>query len=545
MNRLPKRLIIYITVCSALLFAGCTEKKVEEDANNRVSIARSYLEEGSRNDKAWQMRLAEHYYRMSYETLKDDPKQDWKTYGDAGFRYAYLLYDRGDMEGSLAVVGEMLAMAEKNDDFPQDWLSALLGQMALCQLELEQPEAAKQTYGKAFEARLKAVGGERQGNFDMVIMCNCVFLSFFETGYYDESAKWLKQCEDELDAYERSGHNDTVLLEEYKGHHALHRARLLQATGHSREAAAVFDAIPSHRIFNPLGIDYAAKYLMASGRYGEAADMYARIDTTFHSVMTRNGEGNGVKVTFDIIRERLAPRYNANRLAGRNTEALAVADVISDAIDTALLWQKKSNAAELAVIYQTHEKELALKEAQSEARTHRILLFATLLVILLVIWLLHRSRLYNRELMEKNRSLYLQIRQREQAETQKREQLETQPVETLTKEQQLYNRLCVLMKDPDVYTDSSTNHETLARLLGTNRTYLREALHECAGMTPTDFINMHRIRHAAHLLITTNEPVGFIIEQSGITNRSTFNRLFREHYSMSPTEYRSTSKSLR
>lgn len=132
--------------------------------------------------------------------------------------------------------------------------------------------------------------------------------------------------------------------------------------------------------------------------------------------------------------------------------------------------------------------------------------------------------------------------QREQAEAEEQRQLEAQPEEKLTQNQLLYRRLCELMKQSDVYTDADTNHETLARLLGTNYQYIYAALRECADTTPADFLNLHRIRHAAKLLSTTDDPVGLIIEMSGITNRSTFNRLFREHYSMSPSEYRKAAK---
>jgi transcriptional regulator GlxA family with amidase domain len=66
-------------------------------------------------------------------------------------------------------------------------------------------------------------------------------------------------------------------------------------------------------------------------------------------------------------------------------------------------------------------------------------------------------------------------------------------------------------------------------------------LHECADTTPADFINHYRIRHAAMLLTTTDQPVGLIAEQCGIASRPTFNRLFREHYSMTPTEYRNAA----
>lgn len=82
----------------------------------------------------------------------------------------------------------------------------------------------------------------------------------------------------------------------------------------------------------------------------------------------------------------------------------------------------------------------------------------------------------------------------------------------------------------------------MARLLGTNHQYVYAALRECADTTPADFLNLYRIRHAAKLLSTTDYPVGAIIEMSGIASRSTFNRLFRGHYSMSPSEFRKAAE---
>jgi len=48
------------------------------------------------------------------------------------------------------------------------------------------------------------------------------------------------------------------------------------------------------------------------------------------------------------------------------------------------------------------------------------------------------------------------------------------------------------MKNPDVFTDPDTNQDTLASLLGTNRTYVYDALRECADQTPAD-LNISRI----------------------------------------------------
>ena len=152
-----------------------------------------------------------------------------------------------------------------------------------------------------------------------------------------------------------------------------------------------------------------------------------------------------------------------------------------------------------------------------------------------IIWRIHR---YNRRLAEKNHSLYEQIQLRQQAEAEEQRQLQAQPEEKLTQNQQLYRRLCELVKNPDIFTDADTNHETLARLLGTNYQYVYAALRECADTTPADYLNRLRIQYAAQLLEKTDDPIGFIIEQSGFTNRTTFARLFASYYLMTPSEFR-------
>ena len=49
--------------------------------------ARHYHELGMEYDfQRHQMRIAELYYRKSYEILKNDPSQAWDIYGDAGYR---------------------------------------------------------------------------------------------------------------------------------------------------------------------------------------------------------------------------------------------------------------------------------------------------------------------------------------------------------------------------------------------------------------------------------------------------------------------------
>lgn len=531
-----------LIICALMALAGCTRSPKADQRPEWLMQADEDYKLAQDYDGQWQVRLAEMYYRKAYEALKkanedglfppaDDQSYSWFLYGDAGYRYAVMLYRRGDTEGAIALLSDILA-----HDIRDVERSSILQLMGECQLLLNQYDAARESYTKAFEARSRwHQDGKDDCPINMMVTCFAIYNSFMEFGEYDEAAQWLERMKTELSVYEQRTDASPRIIEEYRGYVSMNRARLLLATGHAHEANAVYDAIPASRIFTPLGITWAAIWLSDAGRYGESADMYARLDTTYASV-------SNVTMTFDKISECLAPRYMADMKAGRTQEALAIGADMAVAIDSALAWQKRNDAAELSVIYQTHEKELALEESRTKSTIYLIIAVGALLLFLLTGYILWRVRRDNRLLTEKNQVLYEQIQQREQAETEERERQQAQPTETLSQSQQLYRRLCELMEDSAVYTDAECNHETLAQLLGTNRTYLYDALRECADTTPADFINRYRIRHAALLLATTDDPVALVAELCGITNRSTFARLFRDHYSMSPTEYRHAAK---
>ena len=520
---------------------GCTGKQIgdcEEKISESVGNARQNYEVGwEYDDQRHQMRIAELYYRKSYETLKDEPSQDWLVYGEAGYRYACMLYQRDDMEGALAVVNKMLDKAEGQKEFPTTVRTGLLSLMAQCQLHLAMPEAAKQTFAKAYQNELTVLGGEEKGDFNLAIMCSNIFYSLFEIGEYDEAKKWLDRYECEILACEKLGIGDSALIEEHKGSVALYKARYLQATGRMGEAATIYAAIPRSRIFLGENMLDATGYLMAAGRYDEAAYWYEQSDSTFLTTI-------GTETTFDNIVSYLSPRYFVYRKAGRTDKALAMADSICAHIDSALVHQKKSDAAELAVIYQTHEKDMQLANQRFTISLHRLFAVALVVILLLIAWQLWRSHIYNKVLSAKNRHLLAEIEKQERKEQQAIEQLNAEPEATLTTEQQLYRRLCTIMSEQRPYTNEALNRDTLARLLGTNAKYVEQAIRECSdGETVGDFITRHRLEYVTHLLRTTDDSISLIGELSGIPNRATLARLFRNAYGMTCSEYREAVKS--
>ena len=308
-------------------------------------------------DQGWQMKIAEHYYRKAYQGFAQTPAKDWYHYSDAVYRWAYLRFRRGDAEGAMNVITELLSLAKENKDFPKRVESALLMLMSDVQLQLHQYDEAKLTGQKAYEAIEQDVNNGKRRGWNMAWACMSISDIHHKTGNTEGAMAWLDRCAQGLALAEQE-HDDSLIIEEWKGHIALRRALLLHESGHAAEASATYSAIPRSRLMEPNAYTEAADYLMAAGRYDEAAYWYERIDSTYLAT-------DGAKMTFDIIATRLSPRYMAYRKAGRNVDALVLADSVSAAIDSALVWQKQNDAAELAVIYQTQEKELALNDAKS------------------------------------------------------------------------------------------------------------------------------------------------------------------------------------
>ena len=321
------------------------------------------------------------------------------------------------------------------------------------------------------------------------------------------------------------------VMQKRRNNVTISKAMVYAANGHREQAETLHR---EYQQFQGLGaLDKAAEgvYLSIMGRYDDAVRMFDDIDSILNS--------NGEPISDLYVKTLLNYKYDALQKAGRTEEALAMGDRIRLLTDSIRQQEQQTDVEQLQEI--NRQEEEIIRKRQS-LTIHRILLVAIALLLLMAIYIIRRIHRYNRRLAEKNRSLYEQIQQREQAEAEEQRQLQVQPEEKLTQNQLLYRRLCELMKSPEIYTDSDTNHETLARLLGTNYQYVYAALRECADTTPADYLNRLRIQYAAQLLEKSDDPIGLIIEKSGFTNRTTFARLFAANYSMTPSEFRRAAR---
>lgn len=325
--------------------------------------------------------------------------------------------------------------------------------------------------------------------------------------------------------------NDTDwVLQKRSNNVTISKAMAYAANNQKEQAEALFR---EHR--QSQGLDATDKtaegvYLTMTERYDKAVSLFDEADSM---VLSR-----GTPVTDIYVKTLLKHKYDALQRAGRTAEALTLGDYMRQLTDSLRQQERQADVEQLQEIKQQEEE--IIRKRQS-LLINRIVLVVAFLVCLFVAYMFWQAYQYNKVLYEKNRRLVVEIEQREH-EQQVVEQLEAASEDTLTANQQLYRRLCELMNNPDIFTNPDTNQDTLAGLIGTNRTYIYDALRECANQTPTDFINGYRLRYAAHLLATTADSVSLIAELCGLSRR-TFYRLFNDAYSMSPADYRKvTSK---
>ena len=114
------------------------------------------------------------------------------------------------------------------------------------------------------------------------------------------------------------------------------------------------------------------------------------------------------------LKTYLVPFFTAYQKSGRKEQALQTAQRIVDAVDSIDEYERKHNAAELAIIYETQEKEAKIVEQSAAMNQQRIIIFMIILaslVIFLSVFMFHRNRAakrlaaMNQILKEKNKEL--------------------------------------------------------------------------------------------------------------------------------------------
>ena len=247
----------------------------------------------------------------------------------------------------------------------------------------------------------------------------------------------------------------------------------------------------------------------------------------------------------DIIDHQVMQSEILSKL-GRNAEAYNLLNETYYQQDSLTKVQFASQINQIHTIYEVDKvkSEIALKSAKLyQTKGIAYAAIGTTLLCLLILILLRRNQTLKER---KNKKIYEQylliksylddIHAKRTDAAKQRQDNNGEPCDALADIAKQY-----LIETGSFKQDIT--RDDLALALGTNRQYLTESIREVTGKTYRDFLNSIRLEYAHNLLLTDVEAsVEQVYNASGFSSRSTFNRLFRMQFEMSPNEMRDVAR---
>ena len=332
------------------------------------------------------------------------------TYYFACDQLSTILTCKGDDQGSLDIATKGYAKArEESSAAGMRWAASLQHDIAYSQMRLNHDNLAEKNFKQAYTTLRQLAS--KEDDFDLLYawarVAYNILDAYTSSGHFDKAALWIDSVEVAINKMAASPECPPQKAEEYLGSFYTHQASILSMTGHEVEADKVYEKFMQlDYAHTNLGLIDNAEYLEMSKRWNDRANLTPSIDSLLKAW--------DMPLSLYYLRAYQVPNFKAYLNAGRHKEALQTALKMAENMDSIEDYERKHNAAELSIIFETQEKELKIAEQQAQLRYQRMIALAIaslLLVIFLAIFIYFRHRAAlklaekNRELERKNREL--------------------------------------------------------------------------------------------------------------------------------------------
>ncbi len=311
----------------------------------------------------------------------EDRKQWYYNYGVSWL--AYELYMTHNYDGFLRVAVPLIASMDSLGNRQYDQMTNVLTMMACCYVKLGEPEKAKAVADRARSYCWEILAADSSvGIHQRLINCYArVKDAYVMVQDWEQSKSWLELV-DSVEQVFRRRHPDARVWKIYDGYIHLDRATKLWIMGQKDSAAAEYEEFCKYESTREVnGYIQANDYLMPAGRWKEAAENYEHLDEFI--------KWRVPKVYLEEIHAYYLPKFRANINAGRNDSALYTAKQIAERFDSAYMWQKRSQMAEMATVYDIQGKEMQIAEQKASLMQTRVVALLVAIVLLTVVFVVY------------------------------------------------------------------------------------------------------------------------------------------------------------
>ena len=400
------RTIILLVALTAVLFMSCKEHHVTHhhvavdsliniayqtrNYDSILSLADLHQQEGTLSSieacywrgyaysRLRKIRMAEIEWKKAVaHTIETD--EDLVFYAQSANRLAGLLYLKAEYGQVFKVALPAIQLLKEKDYTTNNDYFNLLTFMGCCELKLDHASGAAHNFSQVSKGyqQITQANHHIDSYTSSIVGLVTIVDAYIQTGHYSEALEWIDHLDSMLQECRQIPGVRESYVDKQWARICLYRASALEGLGKKAEAAKAYQAaLKTQYAKTGDGKVEASSYLMTAHRWNEAADNL--------QVLAAQLATYDFRMTQETIHTYLLPKYFANVKANRLDSAIAVGTWICQALDSAIVWQKHDDAAELATIYETQQKENELMEQRSNLSDMRLLtVYITLVLVIL------------------------------------------------------------------------------------------------------------------------------------------------------------------
>lgn len=513
------------------------------------------------------------------EVLKEY-RQQWRSYNMAGMDDSLILFTRPILEEALRK-GDTLTALFSGVYMAQAWLFMEQMDSTLRYLNMMEPYVDRQddnilkylyysiyggysikaelNYSKAMEYYFKsyeyALKSEDYGN-QLGILLDIIYIFYIRSD--SQGMEYAKEAYDLAMSEEVSQENrcsaETMM------------AMMFHISGDDKSAMKYVQMASRLAKENRLLTLYSLIYKVYGDIYSSGRD-YRMAEKCYDSALVYAGYADAGTETFVYLDYgRMLQTSGQNARADRMLrKGLEISykygnhecrkEILSSLVDNALVSGNRNNIVSYLETYRSYldsvsstQRELefnsllmSMQKMEYENRAQAVQLrnlkarqrlmanIALLLIVIIIISFLlvmsHKQRNTYRLLVEKYQKY---------AEQFKRDSMTTKDAD-----RELFDKVESLMRDQKVYRQKSLTRDSLADMLGTNRTYLSRAINNISGKTFSEYLNSWRIVEATLIMAdkSSDIPLKQLADDLGYSSISVFYRSFQKETGVTAGKY--------